>query len=65
MLNVGSKMESTVGMTFKLSRGDRELGEAIVSSIRKNVSGLLVVAKSHKDVVFRVGDKAQVKLQPR
>ena len=63
VLNVGEKGEAKVGMKFVLSRGEQELGEAIVTEVRKNISGLLVITKAHKDFTFRVGDSARVKLQ--
>lgn len=63
VLNVGSKGDCKVGMTFVFYRGDRKLGEGMVAEVRPHLSGVLVLTKANKEVVFKVGDRAEVKLQ--
>ncbi len=50
-------------MTFLFYRGDRELGVGMVAEVRSHLSGVLVLTKANKEVVFKVGDRAEVKLQ--
>ena len=63
VVNVGKKQKAKIGSTFKVFRGERELGEARMVEVRNNVSGALVISKVHKDIVFKVGDRLQVNLQ--
>jgi hypothetical protein len=63
VLNIGSERDCKVGMTFRFHRGDRELGEGVVTEVRKNISGVLVTTRKDQSVIFKVGDKGSVKVQ--
>jgi len=65
VLNIGKKTECKQGMVFQIKRGERSLGEGMITEVRTNVSGLLVVSRAKTDVVFRVGDTVHIKLQPQ
>jgi len=61
--NIGSKQKAKVGSSFKIFRGERELGRGTIVEVRGNVSGVLAVSKVHQDVVFKIGDRLQINLQ--
>lgn len=65
VINVGKNQSARLGAQFKLLRGDRELGHGRVVEVRDNVAGVLIVSKIHPDIVFKIGDSAQIILDRR
>ncbi len=63
VLNVGSSEGLRVGTPLKVTRGEQIIGEAIVSDVRKNISGALIQKLESPSELVRVGDSAAVKTQ--
>lgn len=63
ILNVGTNEGLRVGMPLTITRGDQSIAEAIVTDIRKNISGALVQKLTKPSELVRIGDSAAVKTQ--
>jgi flagellar basal body-associated protein FliL len=58
VLNLGEKQGATIGMTFRLMRGQQPYGKAILADVRQGVSGAFVEQIDIKDQTPRPGDTA-------
>lgn len=58
VLNVGETEGVKIGMTFRLLRGERLYGTAIVADVRKNVCGMFVETLQQENDRVRLGDAA-------
>lgn len=58
VLNLGEKQGATIGMTFRLMRGQQPYGKAILADVRQGVSGAFVEQIDSKDQTPRPGDTA-------
>jgi hypothetical protein len=58
VLNLGEKQGATIGMTFRLLRGQQPYGKAILADVRQGVSGAFVEQIDIKDQTPRPGDTA-------
>ena len=58
VLNVGENSGARIGMSFRLARGDRPYGRAIIADVRKDLCGAFAeeLDKDHEGV--RIGDSA-------
>jgi len=58
VLNLGESQGATIGMTFRLMRGQQSYGKAILADVRQGVSGAFVEQIDIKDQTPRPGDTA-------
>ncbi len=58
VLNLGETQGATIGMTFRLMRGQQSYGKAILADVRQGVSGAFVEQIDSKDNTPRLGDTA-------
>lgn len=58
VLNVGRNAGARIGMTFRLLRGDRPFGRAILSDVRDDVCGAFIETLETSDEQARIGDAA-------
>ncbi len=58
VLNLGETQGATIGMTFRLMRGQQSYGKAILADVRQGVSGAFVEQIDSKDHTPRLGDTA-------
>ena len=58
VLNLGETQGATIGMTFRLMRGKKTYGKAILADVRQGVSGAFVEQIDSKDNTPRLGDTA-------
>lgn len=58
VLNLGETQGATIGMTFRLMRGQQPYGKAILADVRQGVSGAFVEQIDSKDNTPRLGDTA-------
>jgi hypothetical protein len=63
VLNVGEKEGARIGMTFRLQRGERAIGEIVLVDVRKEVSGAFIETIQDQSQNVRLGDEASVKVQ--
>ncbi len=61
VLNAGKTAQMQVGMPIVVTRGAQTIGEAIITDVRKNVSGALIQKLQEPTEPVRVGDSASVK----
>ena len=61
VINAGREAKVEVGMPMEISRGDQAIAHAIVTDVRKKVSGLLVQKRLESALVIQVGDSVSVK----
>ena len=58
VLNLGESQGATIGMTFRLMRGQQSYGKAILVDVRQGVSGAFVEQIDSKENTPRLGDTA-------
>ncbi len=63
VLNVGEKAGARIGMVFRLERGERLVGEAVVAETRDVISGLLIQHLEDETNPARLGDIAALKVE--
>lgn len=63
VLNLGANQGATIGMTFRLIRGQQPYGKAILADVRQGVSGAFVEQIDTKDLTPRPGDTAALLTQ--
>ena len=63
VLNVGERAGARIGMIFKLQRGERLIGEAVVAETRDSISGLLIQHIEDETNPVRLGDIAALKVE--
>lgn len=63
VLNLGANQGATIGMTFRLIRGQQPYGKAILADVRQGVSGAFVEQLDTKDLTPRPGDTAALLTQ--
>ena len=61
VINAGRKGGVEVGMPREISRGDQAIAQAMVTDVRKSVSGLLVQRHLNPVLSIAVGDRVSVK----
>ena len=61
VINAGRKGGVEVGMPMEISRGDQAIAQAMVTDVRKSVSGLLVQRHLNPVLSITVGDRVSVK----
>ena len=61
VLNAGRTAGMRVGMPLQVARGAQTIGEAVVTDVRKEVSGALIQKLQTPTEAVRVGDSASVK----
>ncbi|MDO5450852.1 MAG: hypothetical protein Q4F30_08190 [Akkermansia sp.] len=61
VINAGRTGKVEVGMTMEISRGDQAIAKAVVTDVRKTVSGLLVQQHLNPSLSVSVGDMVSVK----
>lgn len=57
VINAGRDAKVEVGMPMLITRGDQEIAQAVVTDVRKKVSGLLVRKHRNPNLVVSVGDR--------
>lgn len=62
VLNAGRVAGMKVGMPLTINRGAQQIGEAIVTDVRREVCGALVQKLQTPSDIVRVGDSASVKI---
>lgn len=62
VLNAGREAGMRVGMPVEISRGDQAIADAIVTDVRKEVSGVLVRKRLNTSLSVVVGDRASIKI---
>ncbi len=60
VINAGRDARMRVGMPMEISRGDQAIARAIVTDVRKKVSGLLVQEHLNRNLSVSVGDRVSV-----
>ncbi len=60
VINAGREARVRVGMPMEISRGDQAIARAIVTDVRKKVSGLLVQQHLNPNLSVNVGDRVSV-----
>ncbi len=60
VINAGREAHVRVGMPMEISRGDQTIARAIVTDVRKKVSGLLVQQHLNPNLSVNVGDHVSV-----
>lgn len=63
VLNLGESQGAKIGMTFRLTRGQQPYGKAILSDVRKGVSGAFVENLDNVAESPRTGDLAVLETQ--
>ena len=58
VFNVGESSGAKIGMTFRLVRGERPYGKAIIADVRNDVCGAFIENLDTSDEEARVGDLA-------
>ena len=58
VLNLGETQGATIGMTFRLMRGQQSYGKAILADVRQGVSGAFNEQNDSKENTPRLGDTA-------
>lgn len=61
VVNVGREGGLRVGMPVEISRGDQILANTIVTDVRKEVAGVLILKLLNPALMVAVGDRATVK----
>ena len=62
VLNAGREAGMRVGRPVEISRGDQAIADAIVTDVRKEVSGVLVRKRLNTSLSVVVGDRASIKI---
>jgi len=65
VINAGEEQSVRRGMTFIITRGDRQLAEGIVAETRKGFSGVLPTDLKSSEDTIRIGDTVSVKTVKR
>ena len=60
VINAGSRAKVEVGMPMEITRGDQAIALAVVTDVRKSVSGLLVQKHLNPALSVSVGDRVSV-----
>ena len=60
VINAGREARVRVGMPMEISRSDQAIARAIVTDVRKKVSGLLVQRHLNPNLSINVGDRVSV-----
>ena len=60
VINAGSQAKVEVGMPMEITRGDQIIARAVVTDVRKSVSGLLVMKHLNPNLSISVGDRVSV-----
>lgn len=60
VINAGSNADVEVGMPMEIKRGDKAIALAVVTDVRKSVSGLLVQKHLNQALSVAVGDRVSV-----
>lgn len=60
VINAGREAEIKVGMPMQITRGDQVIARAIVTDVRKKVSGLLIQKQVSDVLTVNVGDSVSV-----
>ena len=60
VINAGRDAKVRVGMPMQITRGDQIIANAIVTDVRKKVSGLLVQQHLNRRLSINVGDQVSV-----
>ncbi len=60
VINAGRDARVKVGMPMEISRGDQAIARAIVTDVRKKVSGMLVQEHLNRNLSVSVGDRVSV-----
>ena len=60
VINAGSRAKVEVGMPMEITRGDQAIALAVVTDVRKSVSGLLVQKHLNPALSISVGDRVSV-----
>ena len=60
VINAGREAKVRVGMPMEITRGDQVIARAIVTDVRKKVSGLLVQQHLNRSLSVSVGDHVSV-----
>jgi vacuolar-type H+-ATPase subunit E/Vma4 len=63
VLNVGERQGARIGMTFRISRGQQEIGKAILADLRKGVAGLFIEHLNQAAELPKLGDLASLETQ--
>lgn len=63
VLNIGEFQGAKIGMTFRLTRGQQQIGKAILADVRKGVAGLFVENLVNAGDLPRIGDQAILETQ--
>jgi hypothetical protein len=63
-MNVGESQNARIGTTYRLVRGDQQLGSAIIADVRRNVCGAFVEQLDPAAGPVRLGDTAILITQP-
>ena len=61
VINAGREAKVEVGMPMEITRGDQAIALAVVTDVRKKVSGMLVQKHLNPALVVQVGDRASVR----
>jgi outer membrane murein-binding lipoprotein Lpp len=64
VMNVGESQNARIGTTYRLVRGDQQLGSAIIADVRRNVCGAFVEQLDPAAGPVRLGDTAILITQP-
>lgn len=62
VLNAGREAGMRVGMPVLISRGDQAIADAIVTDVRKDVTGVLVRKRLNPSLSVAPGDRASLKI---
>lgn len=60
VLNIGTAVGVTPGMTFSIRRGDQTLGEIIVVDVRETIAGAFVESLNDPQITVRLDDSASL-----
>jgi hypothetical protein len=63
VLNLGENQGAKIGMTFRLSRGQQPYGKAIITDVRKAVSGAFIEQFDQSAESPRPGDLAALETE--
>ncbi len=61
VINAGREARVEVGLPMEISRGDQAIAMAVVTDVRKKVSGMLVQKHLNPALVVQVGDRVSVR----
>ena len=60
VINAGREARVRVGMPMEITRGDQVIARAIVTDVRKKISGMLVQQHLNRSLSVNVGDRVSV-----